>query len=44
MNNYYNNCIFYNEDNNLLDSFSRNVENGSRYLIEKIYKTKYECS
>ena len=39
MNNYYNNnCIFYNENNILLDSFSRNIENGSRYLIEKYIK------
>lgn len=39
MNDYYNNCVFYDENNNLLDDFSRNVENGSRYLIEKYVKS-----
>jgi FkbM family methyltransferase len=38
MNIYYNNCKFYNEYDNLLDDFSRNVEEGSRILINKYIK------
>jgi FkbM family methyltransferase len=38
MNTYYNNCIFYDEHGYLLNDFSRNVENGSRVLIEKYIK------
>jgi|694.fasta_scaffold14253_7 hypothetical protein len=32
---YYNNCKFYNEYNGLLDDFSKSVEEGSRFLINK---------
>ena len=39
MDDFYKKCIFYDENNNLLDNFSRNVENGSRYLIEKYIKS-----
>ena len=39
MNDYYNNCVFYNEHDHLLDDFSRRVEEGSRYLINKYVKS-----
>jgi FkbM family methyltransferase len=38
MNTYYNNCILYDENDYLLNDFSRNVENGSRILIEQYVK------
>jgi FkbM family methyltransferase len=38
MDNYYNNCIFYNEYDNILDENNKNVENGSRLLIQKYIK------
>jgi hypothetical protein len=38
MNTYYNNCILYDEYDYLLNDFSRNVENGSRVLIEEYVK------
>lgn len=36
---YYNNCIFYDENNNLLDNDFLNIENGTRYLIKKYIKS-----
>ena len=38
MNNYYNNCVFFDENDVILNSFFRSVEDGSRYLIEKYVK------
>jgi FkbM family methyltransferase len=37
MNSFYNNCIFYDENNNLNNSF-KNVEDGTRFLINKYIK------
>lgn len=38
MDNYYNSCVFINENFNILDPFSLSVEEGSRYLINKYVK------
>ena len=35
MDNYYKNCKFYDENDNILSDFSLKVEDGSRYLINK---------
>ncbi len=35
MDDFYNNCVFINEQNNLLSNFDRSVEDGTRYLIKK---------
>jgi hypothetical protein len=36
MNQYYSNCILYDEYDNIMDNYFRSVEDGSRFLIEKI--------
>lgn len=38
MDEFYSNCKFYNENNNLLGDFERRVEEGSRYLVNKYVK------
>ena len=35
MERFYSECVFVNEHNNVLDAFSLDVEEGSRYLIGK---------
>ena len=36
---YFKNCTFVNEFNQILDSYSLNVENGTRYLVNKYIKS-----
>ena len=38
MNQYYSNCILYDEYDNIMDNYFRSVEDGSRFLIEKYVK------
>ena len=38
MEKYYRECVFIDESNNNLNSFSLEVEEGSRYLINKYVK------
>jgi len=35
MESYFKNCTFYNENGHLMDSYSLNVEHGTRYLVNK---------
>jgi FkbM family methyltransferase len=35
MDNYFSQCIFYDEFNNRLNSYNLNVEHGTRYLVNK---------
>jgi len=42
MEEFYRNCVFYGENGNQLDEFCRNVEHGTRYLIQKYIKPDHK--
>jgi len=39
---YYKNCVFYDENNNILNDNSRNVEEGTRFIINKYIKPDFK--